>query len=705
MHCILSTLGRQLTTFQWFTLGFLVVMTGIGLLFSGRGEPLPKSVGVGFLVGTLLVLYGAFQSLGLISTSKVEVVPNSWDVSQDRKQRKLRKKKELQTKKDQEREAEVAARAEVRRVAALEKAAAKAASKAEAAKEAARAAARAKAAAATAKMVEEPKGKKKKKKKSKAAAKAAAAEKAEVETPEVVEEKVNSEDLGWVEQKSSLTLRNEKRQGQKERGDKSDSEMTVSPRHFAAIIGTGGRTKERLEEAAQVTLTLPKRDSGDDTVIINGTFDAIEVAKTAIAEIVEKGFCRLLDGDVEKITMEVSNLGGLIGPGGKYIDAIRTKTNVKINMPNKDSNSKTITILGETASITRAVDAINALLEQGYCDLTHENYTSVAIPFPGAFIGLLIGPAGEKIKKIQKDTDTRIKIPSAKTKEEKEGLLSITISGPQEGVNNAKRVIDNAKANFSTVEVDFPQDLINFVIGEKGKSIQALQKDTNTRIKVDEHLWDPSCRTIEIVGLKSDVQTAEKHIANILATHCRTAVAFPKDRLGALIGKGGQAIADLQKLTNTRISMKDHEWDDTVKDVIVEGLNEDVASAMIELDKLKVRPPRQPRKEVTPPEATKSFLFPTSRAGVIIGRGGSKIQEMQKATNTSIKLTDLADDVENKQITIEGSAENVVLACELVEALRTPAERKPKGAAAGAASSEDSEGVVKEAAHEEVDAV
>jgi len=683
MKKVLMALFRQLTTFQWCTLAFSFVMIATGLVLSGRGEPIPLPVTAGFILGTILVLVAAFQSMGVFNQPKQDTGPNQWEISAKRKERKLEKKRAQQEDRNYQREVDAQARADAKALAQRERAAAKAASKA-----AAVAAKLAKAEEAGNQTVTKT-AKKKKKKKSKAqaqAAQAAAAAAASVASEAIEEKAPSAEDDGWVVQQSKLEVRKGKKQLLRAKGadgPEMTSEMTVSSRHYSVIIGPKGSTLAALERQAGVSLTMPAKDSNDDTIIIDGPHTGIETVKAAIKELCEKGHCFLLDGDVEKVTMTVESIGGIIGPGGKYIDAIRTKSNTKINLPSKDKGSKEITLTGEPANIAIAVAAIKSLVAVGYCDLTHDNYSCVSILFPGSFMRVLIGPDGTRIKQIQLDTDTRIKVPTVKGKEEANKLFPVTITGPVEGVEKAKVLITGVQKDLTATEMEFPSNLTSFLIGKEGKHIIALQTSTNTRINVGAHIWDPSVKTVGISGFKKDVAAAISELNNILATKSRVTITFPRDQMGALIGSKGKTIQELQQRTKTRISMQDHEWDDSVRDVSIEGLNDDVANAVLEVEKLKVRPPRPARREVVPPEASETFLFPVSRAGVLIGRGGSHIQEMEKSTNTKIKVEDSIDG-KNKSVTVEGSTDDVAAACEQIKALAAKPTPKPRAAAAPA---------------------
>jgi rRNA processing protein Krr1/Pno1 len=501
-------------------------------------------------------------------------------------------------------------------------------------------------------------GKKKKKKAKKADPVVAAS------TPEA------PQDEGWVVSTSKYEARKEKKAAIVQAGGAITATMMVASRHYSVIIGSKGSTLEKLRSKTGVDITMPTRDSGGETITLTGTQEGIDAAKQAILELAEQGHCQLIHGNVEKVHMTISNMGLLVGKDGAHINAIRTKGKVDIQLPPKGSDSKDITLLGNPANIALAVHNIKQLMSMEYCDFTHENYTSVDIKFPGSFLGLLIGPGGERIKAIKETTKTKINIPKI-TAKDKDTLYFITITGPAQGVENAKLMIAGVQKDFVFAEVDFPSAKIAFLIGEKGRNITALQQKYRSGISVDDHIWDPDLRTITINGFKKDVEMVQQEILQIIDIYSIETTTFPKDRMGALIGKAGKNIVDLKARTNCHINFSDHEWDDTVRVVSVEGLTDDVKACLVEIEALKVRPER---KERPPAEATETLTFPKTRAGILIGRAGSNIQALQKSTKTRINVSDLNET--DKQIVIEGSTEAVAAAVAKIEELRTPPPKK-----------------------------
>lgn len=242
------------------------------------------------------------------------------------------------------------------------------------------------------------------------------------------------------------------------------------------------------------------------------------------------------------------------------------------------------------------MNAINQLMLQGFCDLTHPDWVRITMGFPGSMLGVLLGPKGANLKDIEAKTETTIKVPNAKTDEDKARAVQITITGAISNVEKARAMIAAVQTDFVKKEMDFPTNLVNTLMGNKGESIRALQQTHNVRINVDEHVWDPDLRTLSVEGFTKDCTACVAAINEIVATHTRVKVEFPTSRIGFLIGKAGATIGKIKTDCSVRINVSDHEWDESVRVVSIDGLSENVAAAVAKVEALKVPPPKKEKK-------------------------------------------------------------------------------------------------------------
>lgn len=377
--------------------------------------------------------------------------------------------------------------------------------------------------------------------------------------------------------------------------------MSVDKKYYKLIIGGGSKNITALQTMFSCKIQLPNKNSSDDTVTITGE-NASHLASCtdAISQLVEKGYCKALSGDVTDITMTVSNIGLLIGPGGKNVGTIRNKTGVEINLPPREDRKKDeknkdtdITLIGELAGIQTAMTAINQLMLQGFCDLTHPNWVKIQLAFPGSMLGILLGAKGVNLRNIEKETETTIKVPNAKTEEDKSRLVNISILGAVDNVEKARARIAAIQTDFVKKEVDFPSSLLSSLIGTKGGNINKIQSSNSVRINIEEHVWDPDLRTVSVEGFEKDCAVALAAINEIIANNSSVKVEFPTSRIGILIGKAGATVNKIKDEFNVRINVGNHEWDESVRVVSVDGLTDNVNNAVVKIETLKIPPPKK----------------------------------------------------------------------------------------------------------------
>jgi len=597
-----------LDAMQWIVVGFLGSAIAMFMYLAGKGESVPIPLVLICIAGVSYIGYGAYSNRGRATEKSAEEAAKFFIKQQERKERRLRKKIELELAKDAEKlEALQQKSIMVAKRRALNKAKAQAAALQKAAADAKKAAAEAEAS-----LKVDAEGKKKKKKKK--GKKNAVSQKATVVATSAAEpEPVEPEVWEEVESKKSKWAARKKQQDplafvETSQTDEEDY-LEVNQKSYPVIIGTEGKTLARIQESTQCKVSLPKKGSGINVITLSGQPEAIEAAKTIINDLVSKGYSKALDSDMTDLKIKISNLGLLIGPNGANVRNIQTKTNTRIQLPPKGTEDGEATIVGNSGDVVSAASAIKELMANGFCSLTHDNWTKSVVGFPASMIGILVGPKGENLNKMQSSTKTRINIPKV-SKDDKTSILSVSVIGPEDGVEKAISQIKSIQTDFVSKEIEYPATMLVPLIGPKGENIRRIQSETNTRINIEEHLWDPTLRSITIEGFKDKIGLVEAELKTIIENNSHTEINFPVDRLGALIGKKGESIRKLQDESGVRISVKDHEWDDTVKVVIIEGLSKNVESTKVVVQGLAKAPKRLTKKSTKSDEESEVEVVP-----------------------------------------------------------------------------------------------
>lgn len=255
---------------------------------------------------------------------------------------------------------------------------------------------------------------------------------------DVAEEKEVAPEMEWQTQQVKLTKNQKMARARAamvdELGEQEDLtaaatqvDLQVDKRHYSTLIGRGGEMLRSIREATGAEIMLPKKGSLHEIVVITGTKEECALAKKTILDIIRDGYSALTHPNTTKnqIDVPIKLHPRIVGRAGTTIRALQSKTGTTINLPDRESRSKTVTIVGEAEGVLIAKQAIRDLVEKGYSDLTHDNWDSIEIPFSQDLLPSLIGKGGETIKALQKRYNVDISTPD---KDDTRNF--VTVQGP-----------------------------------------------------------------------------------------------------------------------------------------------------------------------------------------------------------------------------------------------------------------------------------
>ncbi|XP_045532168.1 RNA-binding protein Pasilla isoform X2 [Pieris brassicae] len=156
-------------------------------------------------------------------------------------------------------------------------------------------------------------------------------------------------------------------------------------------------------------------------------------------------------------------------------------------------------------------------------------------------------------------------------------------------------------------------------------------------------------------------------------------VLVPSMVAGAIIGKGGETIAQLQKDTGARVKMsKSHDFypGTTERACLITGSVEGIMVVLdFIMDKIKEKPelvkpfpdgvdakmPQDRDKQV-------KILVPNSTAGMIIGKGGNYIKQIKEQSGSYVQISQKAKELslQERCITVVGEKDNNKKACLMI---------------------------------------
>ncbi|MGH0152983.1 UNVERIFIED_CONTAM: hypothetical protein FKN15_059546 [Acipenser sinensis] len=196
------------------------------------------------------------------------------------------------------------------------------------------------------------------------------------------------------------------------------------------IIGRGGEQISRMQQESGCKIQIAPDSGGlpDRSVMLTGSPDSIQSAKSLLGEIVEKGrpgpVFHHSDGpgmSVQEMLVPASKAGLVIGKGGETIKQLQERAGVKMVMiqegPQNTGADKPLRITGEPFKVQQAKEMVMELIRDqgGFREQRNEygsrmggNDCGLDVPVPRFAVGIVIGRNGEMIKKIQNDTGVRI---------------------------------------------------------------------------------------------------------------------------------------------------------------------------------------------------------------------------------------------------------------------------------------------------------
>ncbi|XP_055850945.1 RNA-binding protein Pasilla isoform X8 [Episyrphus balteatus] len=155
-------------------------------------------------------------------------------------------------------------------------------------------------------------------------------------------------------------------------------------------------------------------------------------------------------------------------------------------------------------------------------------------------------------------------------------------------------------------------------------------------------------------------------------------ILVPAVASGAIIGKGGDTIASLQKDSGARVKMsKSHDfYPGTAERVcLITGSVEGIMNVIdFIMDKIREKPDLNTKivdidaKQAQERDKQVKILVPNSTAGMIIGKGGAYIKQVKEESGSYVQISQKPKDIslQERCITIIGDKENNKNACKMI---------------------------------------
>uniref|UniRef100_A0A3P8XGE6 K Homology domain-containing protein n=1 Tax=Esox lucius TaxID=8010 RepID=A0A3P8XGE6_ESOLU len=303
----------------------------------------------------------------------------------------------------------------------------------------------------------------------------------------------------------------------------------------------------------------------------------------------------------------------------------------------------------------------------------------------GKEVGSIIGKKGETVKKMREESGARINISEGNCPER-----IVTITGPTDAIFKAFAMIaykfeediinsmSNSPATSKppvTLRLVVPASQCGSLIGKGGSKIKEMRESTGAQVQVaGDMLPNSTERAVTISGAPEAIIQCVKQICVVMLESPPKGATIPyrpKPASTPVIFSGGQVRADPLGASTANLSLLlQHQ---PLPAYTIQGQyaipHPDQLTKLHQLAMQQT--PFTPLGQTTPISLFPCFKSSASSSqliGCIIGRQGTKINEIRQMSGAQIKIANAMEGSSERQITITGTPANISLAQYLINA-------------------------------------
>ncbi|XP_068263762.1 poly(rC)-binding protein 3 isoform X2 [Nyctibius grandis] len=314
-----------------------------------------------------------------------------------------------------------------------------------------------------------------------------------------------------------------------------------------------------------------------------------------------------------------------------------------------------------------ACRAMESKVSEGGLNVT----LTIRLLMHGKEVGSIIGKKGETVKKMREESGARINISEGNCPER-----IVTITGPTDAIFKAfamiaykfEEDITNSMSNSTatskppvTLRLVVPASQCGSLIGKGGSKIKEIRESTGAQVQVaGDMLPNSTERAVTISGTPDAIIQCVKQICVVMLESPPKGATIPyrpKPASTPVIFAGGQAytIQGQYAIPHPDQLTKLHQ----------------LAMQQTPFTPLGQTTPAFPGLDASPPASTHELTIPNDLIGCIIGRQGTKINEIRQMSGAQIKIANATEGSSERQITITGTPANISLAQYLINARLT----------------------------------
>ncbi|KAL9887046.1 IGF-II mRNA-binding protein isoform 2-T3 [Glossina fuscipes fuscipes] len=339
--------------------------------------------------------------------------------------------------------------------------------------------------------------------------------------------------------------------------------ILVQSEMVGAIIGRQGSTIRTITQQSRARVDVHRKEnvgSLEKAITIYGNPENCTNACKRILEVMQQEANATNKGEIcLKILAHNNLIGRIIGKSGNTIKRIMQETDTKITVSSINDISsfnleRIITVKGQIDNMSRAENQISSKLRQSY-----ENDLQAMAPqsvmFPGLHpMAMMSTPGNGMVFNPSMPYATCPGFPMSKA--------TTTVVPP---------VFSNDMQE--TTYLYIPNNAVGAIIGTKGSHIRSIMRFSNASLKIapldsDKPLEQQTERKVTIVGTPEGQWKAQYMIFEKMREEgfmCGTddvrltvEILVASSQVGRIIGKGGQNVRELQRVTGSVIKLPEH---------------------------------------------------------------------------------------------------------------------------------------------------
>lgn len=238
------------------------------------------------------------------------------------------------------------------------------------------------------------------------------------------------------------------------------------------------------------------------------------------------------------------------------------------------------------------------------------------------------------------------------------------------GINNVMSVVENiygpggGSGDQTSVEIRIPNNMVGLVIGKGGESILRIQSQLGVNAQIDKECPPgENYRRIVLKGKPSAVDEARARIDDIINArvsmggnssnnHKEMDYAFvvrlpvPNDKVGIIIGKGGMTVKGIQERCYVNVQIPAGPDDDNpqVRTLSIGAdTKEAVDAAQMEIFMTLQQQQQSALQAYNSSGSITNVVVPDDKVGLIIGKGGLTVKDIQNRYQVKIQIPQVAD--------------------------------------------------------------